>query len=228
FDKVSARFLSEFEEAMTAKPRIPSVDTFVHVYNRDHPEDIIPSITTLYNYIHKGLLTIKPIDLPKVVRIRKRRKMHPSTRKPLGLSIEDRPDPITNRSTFGHWEIDSVLGLKTVGEPSIRTLVERQSRFALTIKLPEKKAEYVNQVVLDYMQDYPIKSITADNGSEFALLSQLEGVEVYFAHAYASHERGTNENFNGLLREFVPKGKSLKDLTTEDLEAYTHAINNRP
>ena len=107
------------------------------------------------------------------------------------------------------------------------TLVERQTRFALTIKLPEKKAEYVNQAVLDYMENYPIKSITADNGSEFALLSELEGVDIYFAHAYSSHERGTNENFNGLPREFVPKGVSLHKLTPEDLATYTQAINDR-
>ena len=68
-------------------------------------------------------------------------------------------------------------------------------------------------------------SITADNGSEFAALNELEGVQVYYAHAYSSYERGTNENFNGLLREFVPKGKSLKTLTAEDLAKATLAIN---
>ncbi|KPJ21751.1 IS30 family transposase, partial [Streptococcus phocae] len=123
--------------------------------------------------------------------------------------------------------IDSVLGLKTAGEPSILTLIERQTRYALTIKLPEKKAEYVNQAILDDMKDYPIKSITADNGSEFALLSELEGVDIYFAHAYTSHERGTNEHFNGLLREFVPKEVSLKELTLTELETYNQAINDR-
>ena len=226
-EKVSEAFLSAFTDAMKAKPRIHSVDTFVHTYKLEHPEDIVPSTKTLYRYIHQGLLDIKPIDLPKVVRLRKKAKVRPSTKKHLGTSIEDRAADIDDRSTFGHWEIDSVLGLKTAGEPSIMTLVERQTRFALTIKLPEKKAEYVNQAVLDYMENYPIKSITADNGSEFALLSELEGVDIYFAHAYSSHERGTNENFNGLLREFVPKGVSLHNLTPEDLATYTQAINDR-
>ena len=212
---------------MKAKPRIHSVDTFVHTYKLEHPEDIVPSTKTLYSYIHQGLLDIKPVDLPKAVRIHTKAKVRPSTKKHLGISIEDRAADINDRSTFGHWEIDSVLGLKTAGEPSIMTLVERQTRFALTIKLPEKKAEYVNQAVLDYMENYPIKSITADNGSEFALLSELEGVDIYFAHAYSSHERGTNENFNGLLREFVPKGVSLHKLTPEDLATYTQAINDR-
>ena len=90
----------------------------------------------------------------------------------------------------------------------------------LTIKLPEKKAEYVNQAGLNYIESYPIKSITADNGTEFALLSELEGVDSYFAHALSYHERGTNENFNGLLREFVPKGISLYELIQEEYSSH--------
>lgn len=92
----------------------------------------------------------------------------------------------------------------------------------------EKKAEYVNQAVLECMKLYPIKSITADNGNEFSSLSKIEGLDVYFAHAYSSYERGTNENFNGLLREFIPKGSSLKKLNPTLLEDYTKAINERP
>ena len=119
-------------------------------------------------------------------------------------------------------------GGKTVGEPSILTLVERQTRYAVTKKLVEKKAECVNQAVLECMKPYPIKSITADNGNEFSSLSKIEGLDVYFAHAYSSYERGTNENFNGLLREFIPKGISLKELNPTLLEDYTKAINERP
>lgn len=227
-EKASDSFLEDFTKAMKAKPRVHSVDSFLHAYKLENPDEVVPSTKTIYTYIHQGLLSIKPIDLPKVVRIRKHRKIRPTTKKHFGTSIEERPEEINDRSTFGHWEIDTVLGLKTAGEPAVLTLVERQTRFALTVKLPEKKAEDVNQAVLECMTSYPIKSITADNGSEFALLSDLKGVDIYFAHAYSSHERGSNEHFNGLLREFVPKGVSLKDLTLNDLEAYTQAINDRP
>lgn len=182
----------------------------------------------LYNYIYQGLLEIKVIDLPRAVRLRKKFTKRPSTKKHLGKSIEERPEEINNRSRFGDWEIDSVLGGKTIGEPSILTLVERQTRYAVTKKLVEKKAEYVNQAVLECMKLYPIKSITADNGNEFASLSEIEGLDVYFAHDYSSYERGTNENFNGLLREFIPKGCSLKELNQNLLEDYTKAINERP
>ena len=209
-DRVSDDFLTKFTEAMREKPRVHSVDTFVHTYRLQHVDAVVPSTKTLYNYIHQGLLEIKAIDLP------------------IGKSIEERPEEINNRSRFGDWEIDSVLGGKTVGETSILTLVERQTRYAVTKKLVEKKAEYVNQAVLECMKLYPIKSITADNGNEFSSLSKIEGLDVYFAHAYSSYERGTNENFNGLLREFIPKGISLKELNPTLLEDYTKAINERP
>lgn len=213
---------------MLEKPRVHSVDTFVHTYRLQHVDAVVPSTKTLYNYIHQGLLEIKVIDLPRAVRIRKKFNKRPSTKKHLGKSIEERPEEINNRSRFGDWEIDSVLGGKTIGEPSILTLVERQTRYAVTKKLVEKKAEYVNQAVLECMKPYPIKSITADNGNEFSSLSKIEGLDVYLAHAYSSYERGTNKNFNGLLREFIPKGSSLKKLNPTLLEDYTKAINERP
>lgn len=227
-EQVSTDFLTAFTEAIKAKPRIHSIDTFVHYYKQTHPDEVVPSTKTIYTYIHQGLLEIKPIDLPRAVRLKPRPKSRPSTKKHLGASIEERPAEINDRSDFGHWEIDSVLGLKTAGEPSILTLVERQTRYALTAFLAGKKAEYVNEAVTELIKQYPIKSITADNGAEFASLSELEGVQVYYAHAYSSHERGSNENFNGLLREFIPKGTSLKHLTAEYLAKATSAINQRP
>ncbi|MCY7064793.1 IS30 family transposase [Streptococcus oralis] len=227
-DRVSDGFLTKFTEAMREKPRVHSVDTFVHTYRLQHVDAVVPSTKTLYNYIHQGLLEIKVIEFPRAVRIRKKFTKRPSTKKHLGKSIEERPEEINNRSRFGDWGIDSVLGGKTIGEPSILTLVERQTRYAVTKKLVEKKEEYVNQAILECMKLYPIKSITADNGNEFSSLSKIEGLDVYFAHAYSSYERGTNENFNGLLREFIPKGCSLKELNQNLLEDYTKAINERP
>ena len=124
-DRVSNDFLTKFIEAMREKPRVHSVDTFVHTYRLQHVDAVVPSTKTLYNYIHQGLLEIKVIDLPRAVRIRKKFNKRPSTKKHLGKSIEERPEEINNRSRFGDWEIDSVLGGKTIGEPSILTLVER-------------------------------------------------------------------------------------------------------
>lgn len=110
----------------------------------------------------------------------------------------------------------------------LSNLIKRQTRLALACKLPNKQAETVNTAVKELLLIYPILSITSDNGSEFSSLPELEGIDVYFAHPYSSHERGTNENFNGLLREFLPKGVSLNSLTTEELNRYVSTINHKP
>jgi len=110
----------------------------------------------------------------------------------------------------------------------VRLLSERQTRFAIALKLANKQAETITKAVKSLLSQYPIGSITSDNGSEFSSLSTLKNVDVYFAHSYSSHERGTNEHFNGLLREFLAKGVSLNPLTTEELNRYVSAINNRP
>ena len=130
---------------------------------------------TVYRYIKDGLLRVKPIDLPKMVCIRKRSKVRlKATKKILGKSIEERPETITNRSEFGHWEIDLMLGKKTRGEAVVMTLVERQTRFAIAVKLANKQAETINRAVKSLLSQYPIRSITSDNGSEFSSLSDLK------------------------------------------------------
>ena len=101
-DRVMDDFLREFTEAMREKPRVHSVDTFVHTYKLQHVDAVVPSTKTLYNYIHQGLLEIKVIDLPRAVQIRKKFTKRPSTKKHLGKSIEERPEEINNRSRFGN------------------------------------------------------------------------------------------------------------------------------
>ena len=164
-----------------------------------------------------------------MVSLRKRSKASSTTaKKLLGKSIEERPETVTNHYEFGHWEIDLILGKKTRGEAVVMTLVERQTLFAIALKLANKQAETITEAVKSLLSQYPIGSITSDNGSEFSSLSTLKNVDVYFAHSYSSHERGTNGHFNGLLREFLAKGVSLNPLTTEELNRYVSAINNRP
>ena len=107
------------------------------------------------------------------------------------------------------------------------TLIERQTRFALACKLPNKQAQTINEAVKELLSEHPIASVTSDNGSSFSLLSDLENVAIYLAYPYSSHERGTNENFNGLFRECLPKGKSLNPLTDEEFAQYIATINVR-
>ena len=202
-------------------------------YEKVYEDEVIPSTKTLYNYINQGLLEIKRIDLPRATRMKPRTKKRSSTHKRLaGKSIDERPEVIQTRSEFGHWEIFLMIGKKFINEAVLLTLVERKTRFAIARKLPFKSADLVNheinKIVTQY-QELDFKTITADNGVEFSKLGELKCVEdVFYAHPYSSHERGTNEYFNGLLREFLPKGQSFNTLTDEELQVYVAAINQRP
>lgn len=165
-DQCSPRFFKELEKAVKANVRRHSVDTFVHDYKEKHPTETIPSTKTLYRYIAAGLISINPIDLPKMVSIRTRSKSKTTiNKKNLGKSIEERPGAINDRSEFRHWEIDLVLGKKTKGEAALMTSVERQTRFALACKLPNKEAQTINEAVKELLVEHPITSITSDNGS---------------------------------------------------------------
>ena len=144
----SPTFFEKLDKAVKSNIRRHSVDTFVHEYKEEHPTETIPSTKILYCYIAVGFIFIKPIDLPKMVSIRKMSKYKTTVnKKTFGKSIEECPETINNHSEFGHWEIELVLGKKTKGDAVIMTLVERQTRFALACKLPNKQAETINEAV---------------------------------------------------------------------------------
>ncbi|MFT9105639.1 MAG: IS30 family transposase, partial [Lacticaseibacillus paracasei] len=115
--------------------------------------------------------------------------------------------------------------------PALMTLPARYSRPELIVKIPDYHADTCLKALQDTIDDYGAKefeSITFDNGSEFAKLSEIVGTQIYFAHPYSPWERGTNENANGLLREFFPKGKSLRAVTLVEIQAVQSALNHRP
>ena len=191
---------------------------------------------TLYNYIDLGLLNIKNCDLPeKISRNTKTSRKHENKRK-LGKSIEERPDDVETREEFGHWEIDSVIGQKTNGEPQVMTIVERKCRMAFWVKIKDHSAEAIDEALQQLIDGFGdkykevFKSITGDNGSEFGNLSQLEehGISVYFTHPYTSCEKGTNECHNRMLRRFIPKGKSIGDYDADDIMFFADIIHNLP
>ena len=132
----------------------------------------------------------------------------------LGTSIEQRPEHINSREEKGHFEIDAVKGKNGKNEACIITLVDRKSRYTYILFLAKLNAQNVNKALQKLFRKVGkenFKSITSDNGSEFSKLAELESrnMKVFFAHPYSSYERGTNENTNGLIREFLPKGKSM-------------------
>ena len=141
----------------------------------------------------------------------------------LRLSIEERSECIDERSEYGHWDIDTVLLTKEKGE-CLLTLIERKTRLEIIRLIPDKTTRSVNQALRE--MDFSAQSVTSDNGKEFAKLSEALDCPIYYYHAYASHERGTNENHNRMIRRHLPKGTKK---TTKQFVAYIENwMNNYP
>lgn len=191
---------------------------------------------TLYNYVDQGLIKIKNIDLPEKLKRNTKKGKVRKHKRILGDSIELRPESVELREEFGHWEVDTVLGSKYEDEPCAVTLVERKTRKAIWVKAANHTADAVQnaiQSVIDYfgcMASSVFRSITGDNGSEFARLAELvsQGICVYFTHPYSSWEKGTNECHNRLLRRFIPKGISMVKYSAEEIAYMADWANTLP
>jgi len=144
--------------------------------------------------------------------------------------IEEYPEEANIRSRFGDWEADTVLGKR--GKACLVTLVDRKSRYLRCMKVASCCSEQVTAAILALMEGMPCKTITPDNGKEFAQFKDiregLNGVQLYFAHPGRPWERGTNENTNGLLREYFPKRKDITDISNEEVQHVENELNNRP
>jgi transposase, IS30 family len=145
--------------------------------------------------------------------------------------ISERPQHIEDRSEPGHYEGDTVMGRD--GRNCVLTLVDRMTRRTRILKLPARQAAEVNRVLIREVRSgrLQMKSLTLDNGTEFHGFKELEdklGIKVYFAQPYHSWERGTNENTNGLIRQYLPKGSCLKNLTQQRCNEIERELNNRP
>lgn len=146
--------------------------------------------------------------------------------------ISTRPAGAEHRSRFGHWEVDTVLGNSQSGA-CILTLVERKCGFTVIGKLARRTAADLNAQLeaLIARQPRPVRTITADNGTEFHSYKALEQrvpARFYFATPHHSWERGTNENTNGLIRQYLPKGVSMEHITQEDCDRIATKLNRRP
>lgn len=200
--------------------------------------------TTVYNYIDKGIfLKVTNKDLPvKKNKKRKYNKVKKQKRAEAGESIENRPEAINNREEFGHWEMDSVIGQRGKSKNTLLTLTERKTRAEIIFKLPDHSAEAVVAAV-DRLENRwgemfktVFKSITVDNGTEFAYCAELERsaigegkrTKMYYCHPYSSWERGTNEVTNKMVRRRVPKGTNFDGRTEEEIQAVEEWINKYP
>lgn len=175
--------------------------------------------------LHKGLRSQKP-----------RRKRHLCGRDRRGQirdrrPISERPAHIEGRKQVGHWEGDTVIGAGH--SQAIVTLVERKSGYAKIIKVANKTAELVSQAIEDALKPLSarVKSLTVDNGKEFAYHQKVDAaleIQTYFADPYCSWQRGSNENFNGLLRQYIPKNRRMETVTDEELTMIENRLNHRP
>ena len=183
-------------------------------------------ISTIYYWIHHGQLglTYKGLIYPRKPKAEKKRT---SPRfKPAGKSIEERPEFINQRLENGHYEMDTVILTKQKNQ-CLLTLTDRRSRHQIIRLIPDKTAQSVNQAVAALMETDTIKSITADNGTEFNRLAEVFPQDnIYYAHPYSSWERGTNENQYRLIRRWLPKG--VKKITHKQVTFIENWINNDP
>lgn len=147
------------------------------------------------------------------------------------VGIEYRPAIVDSRSRIGDWEADTVFGRQS--QAPLLTLVDRRSRYCVIAALKSKHALHVSERMVGALSalPQPVHTITSDNGKEFAQhvkVSQALKADFYFARPYASWERGTNENTNGLLRQFFPKQHDFNSITHEEIENAMNLLNNRP
>jgi IS30 family transposase len=148
------------------------------------------------------------------------------------VGISERPEVVDTRQRFGDWEGDTVEGTK--GSGGIASHVERKSRYLLAAKLPDKTAKTMTTKSAKAFKQVPTlmrKTLTVDNGKEFSQFKQLEhktGLRIYFADPYSAWQRGCNENTNGLLRQYFPKGMDFSNMTNKDLVSVVQNLNSRP
>ncbi len=221
---------------------INSIDEIIHDFKLNRPNEIKGMVTicttTFYNYVHADKIpNFNKKELPVLSKRKSQNERRTGKTNGKGTSIEKRPFPPDDRSEFGHWEGDLVVGARLGCTGAVLTLVERQTRHLLTVKLKDKKASTVLRAFYRLRKIYPdfdpkkvFKSITFDNGSEFSCFEKIEkylNAKVYFAHPYSSWERGSNENCNRLLRLFFPKGCNFNNYTEDEVMTGTDLINTK-
>ena len=152
----------------------------------------------------------------------------------IGKSIKNRLKDIRKRESFGHWELDTVVSSRGKSKACLSTFVERKSRYLIAQVMDDRKSATFNSHCFEafkFISNTLIKTFTVDRGKEFAGYNEIEkrlNIDVYFADPYASWQRGTNENTNGLVREFYPKRFDFSTITQNELDVVVNIINNRP
>ena len=193
----------------------------------------MPSFKTIYRWIYEKYLVNGDV---KVLRKKgkTRKRLGNGGRFTTGKSIRKRDKSVYKRKEFGHWEADTVVSGQGKTKYCFATLAERATRYYIAVKMPNRSATTMAKAIIQTLSEFPkeaVKSITCDRGSEFANWREIEsalGCNMYFADPYCAWQKGTNENLNGLLREFYPKGRNLERVSPLTLKKNLALINARP
>jgi IS30 family transposase len=206
------------------------------------PEQIAGKVAVSHESVYLNVYANKatggdlhPLAQPKAPAQTPRRKRHLCGRDRRGQipnrrPISERPRHIEDRKQVGHWEGDTVIS--AAHKQAIVTLVERESGFAVLAKVLNKSADLVGRAIEAKLKplNSRVKTLTVDNGKEFAdhqAIDQSLGILTYFADPYCSWQRGSNENFNGLLRQYIPKKRRMETFTDEDVSMIENRLNHR-
>lgn len=214
-----------------------TIKTCAHFFKLDNKYAKSISFQQVYNIINQNKISIKKHSMTHKRRKKKlanryRTKIAWVKANKIVQPIYLRPNHINDRSEYGHWEIDAVIGKKE-DDSILITLNERQTRHVEMFKVSSKNSASLHWALNKYITNkgLHIKSITSDNGTEFSLLgwtAKAHNFIVYKCDPYASWQRGSNENINKIVRRFIPKGQPIKFISQHKIDHIQNEINNMP
>lgn len=242
-----AQRLTDERKQYRVKPRIStsSWSTVARLLREDwSPEQISlwlkeeSNVAISHEWIYQFILQDKAAggDLYRHLRCQKQRRKRYGSYSRRGqlidrISIDERPAVVDSRSRIGDWELDTIIGKGH--KQAIVSLTERKSRYTLIKKVKRKTAQLVSDAIISLLSPVSGKvlTLTSDNGKEFAehkIIANHLDAKFYFAHPYASWERGLNENTNGLIRQYFPKNRDFATITQSEINKVMEKLNNRP
>lgn len=192
---------------------------------------------TIYQYIYAKRTKSRGMRLEQYLTLKRKKRMkqngrsvHRHSKIPEAVSLEKRPKVVEKRKQIGHWETDNVIGKQT-DKTALSVTVERKTRFTIITKLQDRTAVTKTAALINRLQTYVTKTLTADNGAENTQHKQIAtvlGISMYFCHAYHSWEKGTVENTNGRIRRYIPKSVSIDPLSDAYIASLEDKLNMTP